>query len=73
MSSNVIDWNGSEIPSALKQLPPGRYVLEPLDEPLQLTPEEEAGILADIHELEQGQDTDAWAAIARVSATLPEA
>ena len=32
MKVNVIDWDGSHIPEALRELPPGRYAVEPVDD-----------------------------------------
>jgi len=40
-----VRWNGKDIPPELLELPPGRYVVEPVEEEA-LTFEEEAGIEA---------------------------
>jgi hypothetical protein len=42
----VLDWNGKDLPEQLRALPAGRYVLFPLDELVELSPEEEAGLLS---------------------------
>ncbi len=42
----VIDWDGRHIPQALRDLPPGRYAVEPLDDLPPLTEEEDAGLRA---------------------------
>jgi NDP-sugar pyrophosphorylase family protein len=50
--SIILNWNGEEIPdqvrkqmpAELQRLPPGRYVLDAIDEVPELTAEEEAGI-----------------------------
>jgi hypothetical protein len=41
----VIDWNGTEVPEALRHLPAGRYVVEPLDDPPSLSADEEEGLI----------------------------
>jgi len=41
----VLRWNGKDLPEELRNLPPGEYVLEPVDQDAPpLTPEEEEGI-----------------------------
>jgi hypothetical protein len=40
----VIDWNGNDLPEALRHLPAGRYVVAPLDESTLLSPDEEEGL-----------------------------
>jgi len=36
----IINWNGSDLPDALRPLPAGRYTVEASDESGSLTPEE---------------------------------
>ena len=55
MGPKVIDWDGSHLPKELQKLPPGRYAIEPVDQPESLTKEEEAGILAGLAELDAGR------------------
>ena len=55
MESTVIDWDGTHVPSELRKLPPGRYVVEPVDESGHLTREEENGILAALDQLDAGR------------------
>ncbi len=55
MTTKVINWDGRHIPSELKGLPPGRYVIEPADEAPELTPEEEAGLRLGLDQLEAGE------------------
>jgi hypothetical protein len=58
----VVDWDGASLPAelrallpaGLRDLPPGRYVVEPLVDDDELTPEEEAGILEALAEVEAG-------------------
>jgi hypothetical protein len=54
MKPKIIDWDGSHIPAELRKLPPGRYAVEPIDQTPPLTPEEEAGILAALDQLDAG-------------------
>lgn len=51
----VIEWDGTGVPAALRDLPPGRYVVEPLDDVAPLTAEEDAGIAAALDALDRGQ------------------
>jgi hypothetical protein len=40
-----VTWNGKDVPAELRELPAGRYVVEPVDdEAPALSPDEEAGI-----------------------------
>ena len=50
--ARVLNWNGKDTPEELRDLPAGRYVLQPLDDPAELTEEEEEGLrqaLASLH------------------------
>ncbi len=40
----MLKWNGKELPNELRQLPEGRYVIEPVDDAPILTEAEEEGI-----------------------------
>ena len=59
----VIDWDTSTLPAevrailpeALRELPTGRYLIEPLSDDEELTPDEEAGLLLAMQEIESGQ------------------
>jgi hypothetical protein len=42
----IVSWNGVDVPEELKALEKGRYVLVPIDEPPELTEEQEAGLEA---------------------------
>jgi hypothetical protein len=44
--SVVLNWNGKGIPDELRALPPGRYVIEAVDEAPELTDDEQEGIEA---------------------------
>jgi hypothetical protein len=41
----VVEWNGQDVPEALRGLPAGRYVLSPVDEAVTLSEEEERGLI----------------------------
>lgn len=59
-SARVLTWNGRDIPSELRELPAGRYVLEALeDEAPTLSPDEDAGIDAALESYRQGRVVDA--------------
>jgi hypothetical protein len=59
----VVEWDGTALPAdlraplpaALRDLPPGRYVVEPLVDEDELTDEEVDGILEAIAEVEAGK------------------
>jgi hypothetical protein len=51
----VVDWDGEHVPAELRSLPHGRYLMEPLDEAVALTPEEEEGIRTAMASLETGR------------------
>ncbi len=57
MGPKVIRWDGRHVPEELRNLPPGRYAVEPIDHPLALSAEEEEGILAALDELDAGRGT----------------
>ena len=54
MEATVIDWDGRTIPPELRVLPPGRYVLAPLDDATGLTPEEDAAVREGLDDDEAG-------------------
>jgi len=54
----VIDWNGIDVPEALRHLPAGRYVVEALDEAPVLTAEDEAGLIQALESLRAGRGLD---------------
>lgn len=55
MKPTIIDWDGSRVPLELRDLPPGRYAVEPVDDAVPLTPEEEAGIQRALDQLDAGR------------------
>jgi hypothetical protein len=76
--SIVLNWNGDEIPEQVRQqmpaelqrLPPGRYVLDAIDEVPELTVEEEAGIHAAMESVRQGKGVSLDAAKVRIDRIL---
>ena len=50
--SAVIEWDGQNLPAELHELPPGRYVVQPIDDPTLLSLNEENGIIAALDELD---------------------
>jgi len=42
----VMDWNGNDLPEALREAPSGRYVLVPLEQEDELSAEEERGLVS---------------------------
>jgi hypothetical protein len=58
--ARIVTWNGKDVPTELRDLPAGRYVVEPLEEEAPtLSPEEEAGIEAALESYRQGRVVDA--------------
>ncbi len=51
MNPKVIEWDGTHIPRALRELPPGRYAVEPVDNLPPLALEEDAGIVDGLDQL----------------------
>lgn len=70
-TAKVVTWNGKDVPAELRDLPAGRYVVEPIDEEAPaLTPEEEAGIEAALESYRQGRVVDAKRARQIIDAAL---
>jgi hypothetical protein len=51
----IIEWNGSDVPEALRHLPAGRYVVEPVDEVRSLSADEEDGLVQALASLREGR------------------
>jgi hypothetical protein len=70
-TAKVVTWNGKDVPTELRELPAGRYVVEPIDEEAPtLTPDEEAGIEAALESYRQGRVVDAKRARQIIDAAL---
>ena len=69
--ARVLIWNGKDVPAELRDLPAGRYVVEPMDEDAPaLSPEEEAGVEAALESYRQGRAVDAKRAREIIDAAL---
>jgi hypothetical protein len=69
--ARVLIWNGKDVPAELRDLPAGRYVVEPMDEDAPaLSPEDEAGIEAALESYHQGRAVDAKRAREIIDAAL---
>ena len=66
----IVTWNGVDIPAELKGLKKGRYVLLPMDEPPELTEEQEAGLEAALASVRAGQGVSLDTAITRAWASV---
>ena len=55
MHATVIDWDGTRLPDELRGLPPGRYLVAPLDDHAELTVEEDAAVRLGLDELAAGE------------------
>ncbi len=53
--SRVMDWDEENVPPVLESLPPGRYVVERLDEALARDAQEEEGVRQALASLEAGR------------------
>jgi hypothetical protein len=54
MGPTIIEWDGRQTPEQVRRLPPGRYLVEPVDDG-SLTADEEAGIAAALDALDAGR------------------
>jgi hypothetical protein len=69
--ARIVTWNGKDVPSELRDLPAGRYVVEAVDEEAPaLSREEEAGIEAALESYRQGRVLDAKRAREIIDAAL---
>ena len=66
----IVNWNGVDVPEELKALKKGRYVLVPIDEPPELTEEQEAGLEAAIASIRAGAGLSLEEALAQAKASL---
>jgi hypothetical protein len=68
--SFVLKWNGKEIPDELRELPEGRYVIEPVDDSSALTEAEEEGIERALASVREGKGIDLEEARSRIDRIL---
>jgi hypothetical protein len=66
----IVDWNGVDVPEELKALKKGRYVLVPIDEPPELTEEQELGLEAAMASMREGHGLSRDEAFAKLKAGL---
>jgi hypothetical protein len=52
--SLLVDWNGKDLPDQLKELPAGRYIVEPVDDVPALSPADEDGLLRAADSVQRG-------------------
>lgn len=70
-TARVVTWNGKDVPSELRDLPAGRYMVEAVDdEAPTLSPEEEAGLEMALESYRQGRIVDAKQARQIIDAAL---
>jgi len=51
----IIHWNGRDLPAELKDLPAGDYAVQPAEDVVDLTPDEEADLVAALESLQAGK------------------
>ena len=66
----IVNRNGVDVPEELKALKKGRYVLVPIDEPPELTEEQEAGLEAALASIRAGEGLSLEEALAQAKASL---
>ena len=66
----IVNWNGVDVPEELKALKKGRYVLVPIDEPPELTEEQDAGLEAALASIREGHGLSRDEAFAKLKASL---
>jgi hypothetical protein len=66
----IVNWNGVDVPEELKALKKGRYVLVPIDEPPELTEEQDAGLEAALASIREGRSVSLDEALAHVKASI---
>ena len=55
----LLEWNGKDLPSELKNLPPGRYVVQSADVAPALNPEDEDALIDGLAQLDRGEGVPA--------------
>ena len=69
--ARLVNWNGKDLPSELRDLPAGPYLVEAVDnEAPPLSSDEEAGIEAALESYRQGRTVDATRARGIIDAAL---
>lgn len=69
--ARLVNWNGRDLPPELRELPAGRYVMEPVEDKAPvLSPDEEVGIETALESYRQGRVVDAKRAREIIDAVL---
>ncbi len=69
--ARIVTWNGKDVPTELRDLPAGRYVVEAVEDTAPaLTTEEEGGIEAALESYRQGRVVDSKRAREIIDAAL---
>jgi hypothetical protein len=69
--SRLVTWNGKDLPLEFGDLPPGRYLVESVDDGApSLSPDEEAGIEVALESYRRGRVVDARRIRAIIDAAL---
>jgi hypothetical protein len=66
----VLTWNGKDLPAELRELPAGRYLLEPVDEAIALTVDEDEGLRQALDSLRAGKGGSAARVRQRIDSLL---
>ena len=66
----ILNWNGADLPEALRHLPPGRYVLESIDEVPALSEAQDRDLRAAVQAADADQGVDGDVAEARLKSRL---
>jgi aryl carrier-like protein len=66
----VLEWNGTDMPPEIRGLPAGRYVIEALDEPSALTPDDDAAIQQGLDSIRRGRAVSAASVKKRIAKIL---
>lgn len=70
-NTRLVTWNGKDLPPEFRDLPAGRYVVEPVDDEVPaLSPDEEAGVEAALESYQQRRVVDAKRAREIIDAAL---
>ena len=66
----IVNWNGTDVPVELRELPAGRYIVEPVEDAPELSADEEAGIETALASHRAGRTVDATRAREIIDAAL---
>ena len=66
----VLNWDGTDLPGELRELPAGRYTIERIDDAAPLTAEEEAGLAAALASVQRGEAFTAQQVADRIQSRL---